>query len=79
MFCDSFRTYVLRRLSDQTEPERLVTYWNSFCKSPEGYGEAKIFDNDETFRSEFCDYYQLKSMDGVKGCLLYTSPSPRDS
>lgn len=67
MFCDSFRTYVLRRLSDQTEPERLVAYWNSFCKSPEGYGEAKIFDNDEAFRSEFCDYYQLKSMDGVKG------------
>lgn len=67
MFCDSFRTYVLRRLSNQTEPERLISYWNSFCKSPEGYGEAKIFDNDKMFRSEFCNYYQLKSMDGVRG------------
>lgn len=67
MFCDSFRTYVLRRLCNQTEPERLISYWNRFCKSPEGHGEAKIFVNDETFRSEFCDYYQLKSMDGVKG------------
>lgn len=67
MFCKSFRSYVLHRLCDETEPERLMSCWNRFCKSPEGHGETKIFVDDETFRSEFCDYYQIKSMDAVKG------------
>ena len=45
------------------------------------YGDVRFYDKNYPHHVEKYGYYdsvELK-MDGIWGCLLYTSPSPRDA